>query len=85
MSTLSDPFDWPAVILNLRKALWMTQADLARELGCNTESTVSKWENGQAIPQLRFRRKLRDLGESNDFSVKSWPQKETTPLRAVDS
>ena len=43
-----------------RSELRMTQAELAKELGCTT-STISKWEAGQSYPALRYRDRLAQM------------------------
>lgn len=43
-----------ARIARQRRAVCLTQADLARRLGVR-QSTVSRWETGGVIPALRHR------------------------------
>ena len=41
----------------------LTQGELAEKLGVAL-NTVSRWENGKAVPGLKNQRKLRDLGST---------------------
>lgn len=43
--------DFPEKLLTLRKAKDLTQEQLAEKLGVSRQS-VSKWESGQATPEL---------------------------------
>ena len=56
------PFDaWPpAQVIDLRRALNLSQVKLARKLGA-TAQTVSNWERGAARPGHRYARALEAL------------------------
>jgi len=50
--------DWPAVIKQYRKTAYMTQKQLAEELGVDA-TTVSRWERGIHPPDVKTARLLR--------------------------
>ena len=52
--------DWAVEIRRLRRSKLLKQAALASVLGID-QATVSRWENGKAIPELGMQRRLRDL------------------------
>lgn len=57
-------------ILNLRKANDLTQEQLAEKTGVSRQS-VSKWESGQAVPELDKIVTMCDIfGVSTDFLLK---------------
>jgi len=41
--------DYPALIKTVREQLYLSQEDLAREIGVSY-ATVNRWENGQTTP-----------------------------------
>lgn len=54
--------DTPALISALRVLLAVNQEGLACILGVS-QQTVSRWERGDAVPSLHYRRRMRDLYE----------------------
>ena len=60
---------------DLREEAFMTQADLAKACGVS-QTTVSDWENGHAIPSMKNRRRLMEaLGKT--------PQEIMSAIRAT--
>lgn len=47
-------------LIHLRKLQKMTQEDLAEALGCSRQ-TISKWETGESLPDLKQSRRLAEL------------------------
>lgn len=70
-------------IVSLRKSAGMTQADLAAKLNYS-DKAVSKWERGEAIPDIETLRALADLfGITVDELISDRKKKKALPRRAL--
>lgn len=50
----------PTQIRELRVSRYLTQAELAEQVGV-TEEAIANWENGRRAPRFRHRRKLAEI------------------------
>ncbi len=71
MPRLSTRFDWTKVILELRMRGFLTQKELAHEVGC-TAATVGKWERGETEPKPATLRALHAYGKSVGYPAEQW-------------
>jgi len=62
--------DYAVLIPELRSAMNITQEDLAKLLGV-TSVSVSRWENGKAIPTKIIKVKLNKLFDRYDIKVEA--------------
>jgi transcriptional regulator with XRE-family HTH domain len=63
--------DWKKSVYKLRIILGCSQEDLARHLD-KTTSSISKWERGESIPQLRSIRYLKSFALSKRLVEDQW-------------
>jgi transcriptional regulator with XRE-family HTH domain len=73
MNSLSGTIDaqavhWPSVIRHYRLSKGLKQAALAHDLGV-TQTMVSRWESGMALPSQRIQERIFDLYWSSHTSV----------------
>ncbi len=59
---VSKGFNYKIAIQRIRKALGISQEDLARELGVSF-GTVNRWENGKVNPSKLAKRQLNSFIE----------------------
>ncbi len=52
--------DVPELVKEIRKQLFLSQEDLARELGVSF-TTINRWENGQVKPSKLAKAQLNDF------------------------
>jgi transcriptional regulator with XRE-family HTH domain len=67
----NEPLDayWSSLIVQLRKALNLNQEAFATKLE-TTQATVSRWENGEALPSLHNQQLIEELaGAANLASI----------------
>lgn len=74
MPRLPVPYDWPFVVLELRKRSTLSQADFAKAIGTSL-SIVSKWECGQNEPFPKQLRRVEEYGVSIGYPPAEWPEK----------
>lgn len=74
MPRLRSPYDWRLFVLRLRteKCLGVSQEMLARKLSV-TVAAVSRWERGLAVPNNKFRNRLKNLAVRAGFLEHDWP------------
>lgn len=63
--------DWKKSVYKLRTILGYSQEDLARHLD-KTTSSISKWERGENMPQLKSIRFLKSLAISEGLEEDQW-------------
>ncbi|RKQ96138.1 helix-turn-helix domain-containing protein [Maricaulis maris] len=59
---------WPSVIRHYRLSKGLKQAAMAHDLGV-TQTMISRWESGGAIPSLRIQERVFDLYWASQTSV----------------
>jgi|GEM_PF-2853241 len=79
MPRLPVPYDWPNVVLELRKRSTLSQADFAKAIGSSL-SIVSKWECGQNEPFPKQLRRVEEFGASIGYPPSDWPKKSNQAL-----
>lgn len=52
--------DYKVMIKKLRKKMFLTQSEFAKELGVSIAS-VARWETGENEPTMKVKKKLNDL------------------------
>ena len=52
--------DYKVMIKKLRNKMFLTQSELAKELGVSIAS-VARWETGENEPTMKVKKKLNDL------------------------
>ena len=73
MPRISDRFDWAKIVFEMRMRSFLTQRELARQLGC-VPATVGKWERGEAAPRPAALRALVAYGKGVGYPSEKWPQ-----------
>ncbi len=59
---------WPRLVQRLRLTLNLNQTALAARLGVG-QATVSRWERGLVVPELRMQFRLRDMLHRQELSI----------------
>lgn len=60
--------DWSKIIIDIRNKLFLTQEELAKQLGVSF-ATVNRWENKKFNPSMKIKRKLKDLCDNNNINI----------------
>lgn len=60
--------DYSKLIKELRKKLIVSQAELAKMLGCSFAS-VNRWENGLHEPTYKMKRRIVELCKKNKIKM----------------
>lgn len=81
MPRVETPHEWASIIFELRRVLLLTQRVFG-DLFDITVTTVSNWECGRSVPQLRHHRKLHALARKAGMDSAAWPWRQPG-LRAV--
>ncbi|MBR5192593.1 MAG: helix-turn-helix domain-containing protein [Clostridia bacterium] len=68
-------------LINLRKSLSLTQAELAEKLNYS-DKAVSKWERGESTPDLTVLKQIADFyGVTIDFLISEHPKKQKNSIK----
>lgn len=60
--------DWSKIIIEIRNKKFLTQEELAKELGVSF-ATVNRWENKKFEPSMREKRKIIDYCTQNNLII----------------
>lgn len=60
--------DWSKIIIDIRNKLFLTQEELAKQLGVSF-ATVNRWENKKFNPSMKIKRKLKGLCDNNNINI----------------
>lgn len=60
--------DYSAKIKKIRESLFLSQMDLAKELGVSF-ATINRWENGHHEPNYKDKRTIRDYCKEHKIKI----------------
>ncbi len=69
-------------LISFRKALNLTQAELAEKINY-TDKAVSKWERGEAVPELTVLKQIADLYGTTIDTLISEPKEEKPKIKTI--